>query len=267
MTQLPSTIKGLILDMDGVLWTENQPIGDLKTVFSLIKSRGLKVCLATNNATRTPDQYINRLRDFGVDGLEQWQVITSAHALTNQLSKRVSRGGEIFVIGENGLRQALVEGGFRIYDDEDWHPGLMISAVAVGMDRGISFSKLKRATLLIRQGSPFYGTNPDRTFPTPEGLIPGAGAIIAALAAATDVDPIIVGKPAPFMIDLAREMLALACDQVLVVGDRLETDIAGGQAAGCPVALVLSGVTTREAAASWTPKPDFIFPNLTAMLA
>ncbi len=274
---LPKTIKSLILDMDGVLWTENSPIGDLEAIFATLSKRSLKVCLATNNATRTPEQYLDRLFKFGVTGIDAWQIVTSGHALANELGKRFSvgphgtsddlKGGEVYVIGEAGLHQAVAEAGFSVVDEENWNGPERIVAVAVGMDRGISFPKLRRATLLIRSGVPFYATNPDRTFPTPDGLIPGAGALTAALVAASDVEPVVVGKPARFMIDLARQRLCTSPAETLVVGDRLETDIAGGQAAGCPVALVLSGVTSRQAGEAWKPKVDLIAADLTTLLA
>jgi 4-nitrophenyl phosphatase len=266
MSLLPDNIQALILDMDGVLWSENTPIGNLPAIFASITARGLKVCLATNNATRTPEQYLQRLCDFGVADLELWQILTSPQALAHELSKRFPEQGRIYTIGEAGLTQGLNEAGFTAVDEDNWDASLPIQAVTIGMDRNISYAKLRRAALLINQGTPFYATNPDKTFPTPEGLIPGAGALIAALVTATGVEPLVVGKPARFLMDLARERMQTTAVQTLVVGDRLETDIAGGQAAGCPVALVLSGVTSLEAARAWTPTPDIISPDLTTLV-
>jgi 4-nitrophenyl phosphatase len=120
--------------------------------------------------------------------------------------------------------------------------------------------------LLIRSGMPFIGTNPDKTFPTPEGLVPGAGAILASVEAATSVQPIIVGKPSPEMYLVALERMGVYPASTVVVGDRLETDIAGGQQLGCKTGLVLSGVTGFQAARAWVPSPDWIEPDLTALL-
>ena len=136
-----------------------------------------------------------------------------------------------------------------------------------GIDRGIDFAKLREATLLIRRGLPFYGTNPDLTFPTPEGLIPGAGSFLALLSAASGVNPIVAGKPEPFILEFALERLATPRERTLVVGDRLETDIAGGQAIGCSTALVLSGVSTAEMGEAWNPQVDIITQDLTSLLA
>jgi 4-nitrophenyl phosphatase len=260
---IPENIKALILDMDGVLWRDNTPIGNLPAIFNCIQECGLKVALATNNATRTMEEHLAKLSGFGLT-LEPWQVISSAAAAAKVLSKRFPGGGTVFVVGENGIQNALGEHGFTPIID----PSNEITPVAVvsSFDRGVTYQKLSRATLHIRAGAPFYGTNPDKTFPTPEGLVPGAGAILASIEAATDVKPIIIGKPQPAMMYMALEQLGTLPEETLVVGDRLETDIAAGQAAGCKTALVLSGVSTLEQAQQWQPAPDFIFDDLGSIL-
>jgi 4-nitrophenyl phosphatase len=255
---LPFSIQALILDMDGVLWQGPQPIGNLPYIFSHIHQKGWKVILATNNATRTPQQYVEHLEGFGVH-VEPWQVINSAHAVTSYLSQQYPAGGTVYVIGEAGITEALVENGFNTGENN-------VIAVVVSMDRKLSYDKLSRATLLIRSGVPFIGTNPDRTFPIPEGLVPGAGAILAALETATSVKPIIMGKPSPAMYQLALERLGTTPIDTLVVGDRLETDIAGAQAIGCRTALVLSGVSSEADARAWQPQPDVIARNLASLV-
>jgi len=249
--------------MDGVLWSEDKPIGDLPRIFQTISKKSLSVALATNNSTRTPVQYIERLKQFGVNSLESWQIITSSLALATDLARILPDRGDVFIIGENGLKTALLDVGFNIVDEEQAENTV---AIAVGFDRNISFDKLRRATLLIRKGLPFYGTNPDKTFPTPEGLILGTGSLLAALSTATDVNPLIMGKPSPYMISLARQRLGSLPNETLVVGDRLETDIAGGQADGCLTALVLSGVTSLAMAKNWNPSPDYIVKDLATLL-
>lgn len=254
-----SGIKGLILDMDGVLWKDTEPIVNISSVFYKIREQGWKVILATNNATRTVDQYIEIVQDFGVV-LKPWQVINSAQATAKYLSDRFPNGGKVFVIGEHGLIRSLGEYGFESSGDDD------VLAVVVGMDRSLTYQKLSQATLLIRRGIPFIGTNPDRSFPTPKGLIPGTGALLATLEVASDVKPTIIGKPSPTINQQALERLGTIPAETLVVGDRLETDIAGGQKTGCPTALVLSGVTTLEESRTWLPAPDIIESNLSAVV-
>lgn len=249
-------IQAVILDMDGVLWKDDEPIGDLPAIFARLQARGMRVILATNNATRTPDQYVEKLEKFGVH-IDLRQVINSALTTAYVLKKAFPQGGPVYVIGEEGLVKALAAQGFAPVGADE-----APIAVVAGLDRQITFEKLKRGTLLIRQGLPFYGTNPDRSFPTPYGLIPGAGAILAALETATDVRPIIAGKPSPDMYALALDILQLEAKDTLAVGDRLETDILGGQRAGCRTGLVLSGVTTLADLEAWEPRPDFVAGDL-----
>ena len=253
-----NSISALILDMDGVIWRESEPIGDLPTLFASFKKAGLQVMLATNNSTRTPRQYVEKLAGMGVS-VSSEQIINSSMGIAYLLKNKFPDRGSVYIIGENGLQSALEDEGFRISDD---HP----VAVVAGIDRDISFEKLKKACLLIRSGVPFYGTNPDRTFPTPEGLIPGAGSILAALEACTDTHPIIAGKPGPTLFEFAMQRLGTTPSETLVVGDRVETDILGGVNAGCRTALVLSGVTSIQEAESASPAPDLILPSLGDLL-
>jgi len=247
-------IKALVLDMDGVLWRENEAIGDLPAIFARFEQAGLKVVLATNNATKTPDMYIEKLAGTGAH-LKKEQIINSAMGVAYLLKKRFPDGGPVHVLGEVGLTSAMHDAGFYVSDENPL-------AVIAGMDRQITFEKMKKATMLINSGIPFYGTNPDRTFPTPAGLIPGAGAFLAMLVAATGVEPIIAGKPSPTLYDFALEILGTLPGETLAVGDRIETDIVGGQQAGLRTALVLSGIATREAGLAWRPKIDIIIPEL-----
>lgn len=248
------TIKGLILDMDGVLWRGSETIGNLSEIFSRFYQRGWQISLATNNATRTISQYVERLTSYNVV-VEPWQIINSAIATAQYLHDRFPQGGPVYLIGETGLIEALEQQGF--YQSEQ-----NVIAVVASMDRHLTYDKLRKATLLIRGGALFVATNSDRTFPAPEGLVPGAGSILAALEAACYAAAIITGKPSPAMYHIALARLGLSPFETLVVGDRAETDIAGAQAIGCRTALVLSGVTSLDEANAWRPAPDLIIDDL-----
>jgi 4-nitrophenyl phosphatase len=259
---IPENIKALILDMDGVVWRGDAPIGDLAAIFQRIRERGLKFVFATNNSTKTSEQYVAKLKEFGVE-VEPWQVVTSSQAAARAMAQTYPQGTKALVIGEDGLRIPLEQEGFEIVSVEN-APHAQV--VVMGMDRGVSFEKISEATLLIRKGARFYATNMDKTFPTPRGQIPGAGAWASVIITATNVEPIVAGKPFPFLMELSLEKLGKKKEETLVVGDRLETDIAAGQRVGCRTALVLSGVSTKEQADNWNPQIDIIASDLATLI-
>jgi 4-nitrophenyl phosphatase len=182
-------------------------------------------------------------------------VITSASATADYMRQHYPTGTKVYIVGGNGLRESLTNAGFEVVED-----GAQV--VAAGIDPQLTYEKLKRATFQIRAGADFIGTNPDKTFPTPEGLTPGAGSVLAAIAAATDRQPIVIGKPETPMLETALRIMGTAAAQTLMVGDRLDTDILGGQCAGMKTAFVLSGVSTREDIARTGIIPDGIYEHL-----
>lgn len=258
LSQLPTPIKALILDMDGVLYLQNDPIGDLPAIFKRIAELGLQVMYATNSTTRTPAQYVPKLAGLGVAS-EPWQFITSPSATAHALSKRWPQGGPLYMIGEVGLKHVLEEKGF-------YHAEQDVLAVVSGLDKSFNYQVLVQGVRLLLQGTPFIGTNPDLLFPTPDGPSIGTGGMLAVLETCSGVKPEIIGKPYPAMMLMALDTLQISAHQALVVGDRLNTDVAAGQAAGCYTALVLSGITTREEAQRWQPPPDLIADDLAALL-
>ena len=254
-------IKALILDMDGVLWRENESIGNLPEIFKQIIAHGIKYVMATNNSTHTVEQYVKKVRSFNIP-IESWQIINSSLATASLLKEKFPQGGPVYVVGEPALIDTLEVAGFS----HEPSGNDTVLAVVAGMDKTLTYEKLKKATYLLRSGVPFIGSNPDRSFPTPMGLAPGAGAVLAAIQAASDITPEIAGKPSKPMYHLALERLQTKKDDTLVVGDRPETDILGGQNMGCPTALVLSGVVNKEQAEKWRPSPDIIISDLTELV-
>ncbi|MGE5224648.1 MAG: HAD-IIA family hydrolase [Omnitrophica WOR_2 bacterium] len=254
-----SHIRGLIVDMDGVLWRGTEPVGDLPAIFRRIREHGWRIVLATNNATRTPEQYQEKLLSYGVD-LSPNEIINSAIATARYLSRRFPQGGPVYIVGEEGLVEALSAAGFYACMQDP-------VAVVVGMDRQFTYEKMRVANQLIRNGALFIATNTDKTFPTPDGLVPGAGAVIAGIETAAGVSPMVIGKPSTEMYRVSLDLLHTSPAETLAIGDRLETDIAGGQALGCLTALVLSGVTSIEQAKAWQPKPDWIAKDLAELLS
>ncbi len=190
-------------------------------------------------------------------GVSVERILTSAQATAIYLEKAAPQGARVFVIGEEGLRSEIGCRGFAICDD-----GGAIDYVVSGMDSGLTYQKLKLATLAIRAGAKFIGANPDRTFPTEEGIIPGNGAILAALEATTDVAPLVIGKPEPAILQMALERMTPKPVHPVAIGDRLETDILGGRRANLLTILLYCGVTTPEEAATSSIKADLVFQDL-----
>jgi len=247
-------ISAAILDMDGVLWRSNDLLCNFHVLFSNFEKMNIKVLMATNNGLSTIDQYISKFEGFGIK-IKPWQILTSAIATAHLVNQQLPDGGPVYIMGEAALHKSLEE--FNFYHSEK-DP----QAVVAGLTKQLSYDMLKKTSLMIRKGLPFYFTNPDPTYPSPEGIIPGAGTILAALETASGVKAELAGKPLPFMFKVGLERLQSKPEETLVVGDRLSTDIKGGQESGCKTALVLTGVSTMKDYKKWNPKPDLILANI-----
>ncbi len=248
------SIRNLIVDMDGVLYRGETPIPGIVPFFQFLRERSIRFLLATNNSTLTPREYSEKMARMGVD-IPPEAVLTSALAAADYLAARYPQGTRVHVIGETGLREALTNAGFTLADRD-------VEAVVVGMDRQVTFEKLARATLLIRGGAFFVGTNPDKTLPVPEGEIPGNGALLALLEAASGVSPLVIGKPEKHLYEIALRRLGVPKEETAALGDRLETDILGAHRAGLFSIMVLSGVSTREQALTSPYPPDLMFRDV-----
>lgn len=251
-------IEAIIFDMDGVLWRSYHPIGDLRSIFRVLNEKDIRYVFASNNATIHTTTYFEKIQGFGIPVMLD-QIFTSGKVTSEILHKRFPEGGNVYIVGENGLKQTLAEKGFS-------HSEENVLAVIAGLDFDINYHKIDFAARLIRNGTPFIGTNPDPTFPSPDGPIPGAGTILAAIQAASGIEPEVIGKPQTYMFEQSLEYLGVPAYRTLAIGDRLETDIACGQSTGCLTAVVLSGVTSREMAESWQPPPDLIAKDLTSII-
>ncbi len=250
-------LRAFIIDMDGVLWEGNRPMPGLVEFFQTLCDRQIKFVLATNNASKTPEQYVSKLAGMGVT-VARDDILTSAQAAALYLRQQSANGTKVYAIGEDGVRQALAELGFALaglYEVD-------AQFVVCGMDRGLSWDKLATATLNIRAGAKFIGTNPDTTLPTERGITHGNGAVLAAIQAATGVAPIIMGKPGPIMYQLAMARLGADLATTAAIGDRLETDILGAVRTGIRSVFVLSGVSSREQLAGLEYQPTWVMQNI-----
>jgi len=251
-------VRHVLIDMDGVLYRGSEPIPRAREFLTQLRARGIRFRLVTNNATLTPEMYRDKLAAMWIEvGADE--VFTSALATALYLQRAGQAGTSAYVIGEIGLLTALAGIDVRVVESEPiW--------VIVGLDRNLTYEKLATAVLAINAGARFLGTNPDRSLPTERGLLPGAGSILAALTAATGVEPTVVGKPQPLMLQLAAEALGGAVSDTMMIGDRLDTDIAAAEAIGMPSILVLTGVSTREEAEGGSIRPGMVVDDLGELL-
>ena len=243
------------MDMDGVLWRGGEALPGLHAFIAFLKQQGIPFVMATNNSSKTPLDYVEKLAGLGVPDIAAEQIITSSGATAMVMRDRYPAGTPVYVVGMAGLRDALQGAGFTLVEEG-------ASVVVVGIDFDLNYAIMRQAALLIRAGADFIGTNPDRTFPSPAGLVPGAGSLLAMLEAATDTTPFVIGKPHAAMFEVALARLGLDAAHTLMIGDRLDTDIQGAQALGLRTALVLTGVTHAEQARSSAIQADAVFTDL-----
>jgi 4-nitrophenyl phosphatase len=245
-------ITHLIVDMDGVLYRGDSPLPGLHEFFAFLRKRPIPFILATNNSTHTPQEYVDKLARMGVR-ISPEEVLNSGQATARTLARDYPPATRVHVFGSPAFREAVVEEGFVLADEN-------VELVVASMDRDVTYDKLKRATLLIRGGARFIATNLDPIYPTDEGLWPGTGSLIAALQTASGVDPRVIGKPEPAMFQLAMAEMGARPETTAAIGDRLESDILGGQRAGLITICVLSGISGRAEADAFGP--DFIFEDI-----
>jgi len=263
-------IRALIIDMDGVLWHGELPMPGLTEFFQTLRDQQIQFILATNNARLTQEQYVIKLAQMGVQVTPD-EILTSSMATALYLAEHTDPSTtRVFVIGEDGARQPLLERGFTLTElyelnDDKNNPNMGADIVVCGMDKNLSWDKLATATLNIRAGAKFIGTNADTTLPTERGLTHGNGAILAAIMAATGITPTIIGKPEPIIYQQALSLLGIDPAQTVAIGDRLETDILGAVRTGIRSLMVLSGVSTEDDFKSTDYRPTWVMPDIRAV--
>lgn len=256
-----SKIQGVISDMDGVLWRDYHPQPGLHAFFALLHERELPFVLVTNNSSHTPQEYVDKLAGMGISTTID-HVLNSAEAAAQYVADR-SPGALVYAMGGPGVTHALSKHGLSVTQANDVPK---VDYVVVGWDRELNWQKLAAATRLIHNGAVFVGTNPDLTFPMKTGLAPGNGAQLAALEAATGVEPVVVGKPETLLYEQAMAQMGTSPGTTLMIGDRLDTDILGAAQLGMPTALVLTGISGRDALDRSPIRPTGVYDDLPALI-
>jgi 4-nitrophenyl phosphatase len=245
-----------------VMYRGDAPLPGVNDLLNALEIREKTYMLATNNSMSTPESYVAKLAKMGI-AVPAAAILTSAMATRDYLTETLPAGSGIFVIGMPALREQL-------FTDSTFHPVQYgeeePAAVVMGLDKAFTYEKLLMAHKAIIAGANFIATNSDTTLPTENGLVPGCGAIVAAVAASTGETPVVIGKPEPLILQMALERLAVDPESSVMIGDRLDTDIVAGARAGMLTVLVLTGVSTREEIVTAEVLPDLVFTDLNALI-
>ena len=248
---------GLLLDLDGVVWIDGRVLPGVAETLQALRSQGLPVLFLTNDPRGSREQYADRLTAGGVPAAAE-QVLTSARAAAQLVADREGAGGIVLVLGSPALHAEARAIGLQLADPD--RPG-SARAVLIGGHESFDYGQLAAATLAAHHGARLYATSREPTFPGADGPRPATGAILAAVEAATGQLAVVAGKPEPGMFTAARQLLP-ACQRLVMVGDRLDTDIAGAQRAGIPAVLVLTGSTSPEDLTGAAVHPDLVLASL-----
>ena len=246
-------IRGVLLDLDGTIYRGAQEVPGAAQFVWQLRTWNIRHLFVTNRASRPAEDVRDHLRGYGIDCSTE-DVLTSAQATVAYLAK-----GSAYYIGEEGMRRALVEAGFEITDHAPDY-------VIVSLDRGFTYEKLATASRLIAAGARFVATNPDRALNDGKHVVPGNGALIAAVVAATGMNPLMIGKPEKLILEMALKRLKIAAADAIAVGDNPETDIPAGANAGVRTAYILTGVGCREDAARLGVSPTWIVESFDELL-
>jgi glycerol 3-phosphatase-2 len=255
---LAARYDALLFDLDGVLYRGDEPVPGASETIGALREAGARIAFLTNNSSRTPEQVCAKLNAMGVAAAAS-EIVTSAIATADLLASR--GGGTAFVMGGDGVVGALTDAGLDVLDGEPEAADLVV----VGIDDDLTYASLRTACVLVRRGARLVATNADPTFPATDGeLWPGAGALVAAITTATGVEAEVVGKPHAPLFQTALRRAGGATP--LVIGDRLDTDIAGAAALGWDSLLVLSGVATEDELAHSPFRPTYVASDISALL-
>ena len=259
--RIADAYQAFLLDLDGVVWRGETPVPGAADAVEALRDSGKRVVFVTNNASRSARDYAAKLMRMRIP-TEPADVVTSAHAVVDHLHEvGIERGARVHVFGTAALVQVLKAAGFTTTKDASG-----IDAVVVAWNPRLTFDDLARTADAARTGAPLIGANRDATYPAEDGLLPGTGAILAAVEVASGRQATVVGKPAPYLFRSALDRAGTPVDQTLFVGDRIDSDVVGARAAGLPVALVLSGVTLRADLTSLDGVPDLVLDDLGGLL-
>ncbi|MDG4846756.1 TIGR01457 family HAD-type hydrolase [Peribacillus frigoritolerans] len=245
--------KGYLIDLDGTMYRGTEQIAEAAGFINDLRKRDIPYLFVTNNSSRTPAQVADKLRSIGIS-TEDDQVFTTSMATANYIAEQ-KKGASVYVVGEEGIIEALKEKGMKLVEE---HPDYLV----MGIDRGINYEKLSKACLAVRNGAVFISTNGDIAIPTEQGLLPGNGSLTSVVSVSTQVQPIFIGKPESVIVEQALRVLGVPKEETIMVGDNYDTDILAGINAGIDTLLVHTGVTTKERLKQYKEQPTHVVDTL-----
>ena len=254
------SVRALVSDLDGTLLAGERAQPGLAAFIAFLRRNDIALRVVTNNSVRKPAEFADTLRAAGA-AIDASEILTSAGATAQYLAGQLLPGAAVFVVGESGLTDALTEAGFRLLPDSREQA----AAVVVGGDRTVTHDKLKHAIRQVRGGALFIGTNPDILVPVEDGLAPEAGVLLAAVAAGAGVAPTVIGKPERPLLEQALRLMGSRAADTAILGDRLDTDILGGQRLGITTILVTTGIDDLTTVAAKGMTPDLVVSGLEAL--
>lgn len=245
--------KGYLIDLDGTMYRGTEQIAEAAGFINDLRKRDIPYLFVTNNSSRTPAQVADKLRSIGIS-TEDEQVFTTSMATANYIAEQ-KKGASVYVVGEEGIIEALKEKGMKLVEE---HPDYLV----MGIDRGVNYEKLSKACLAVRNGAVFISTNGDIAIPTEQGLLPGNGSLTSVVSVSTQVQPIFIGKPESVIVEQALRVLGVPKEETIMVGDNYDTDILAGINAGIDTLLVHTGVTTKERLKQYKEQPTHVVDTL-----
>ncbi len=253
-----------LIDLDGVIYRGNELLPGAQDFVAWLNANHKKYLFLTNNSFAGETDVIDKLRRLGIN-TDAGHVLGAGQATVKLIARR-SPGANVYLVGEQPMHEMLEQHGLHPLDDEAENDPRRVGVVLVGLDRSFDYKKLTTAILAIRAGAHFVAINRDALLPVVGGYLPGCGTMVAAIAWGSDITPEVIGKPEPGLFREALRMLDSQSDEAVMIGDGLDVDIKGGQAAGVHTLLVLSGKDSRADLDKSSIKPEYVYDDIAALL-
>ncbi|SFG67061.1 4-nitrophenyl phosphatase [Halobacillus alkaliphilus] len=248
-----SHYEAYLIDLDGTMYRGGKRVEGAAEFVKYLETKQLPFMFLTNNSSKTAIQVADKSNDLGIPARKE-QIMTSSMAAAIYISLQQGPS-KVHIIGEQGLVDAMVQEGHEVVDD---HPDVVI----IGIDHNISYEKLTKACLHVRNGASFISTNGDRSIPTERGMVPGNGALTSVISVSTGIEPVFIGKPESIIMEQALARIGYDKKQVLMIGDNYHTDISAGINAGMDTLMVETGVSSFQEIKNYHRQPTYKYKNL-----